>query len=45
LFYTIPEIETGIANRLGLNTIRVDGGQGSDPIGGYTIVLQPNPEP
>jgi hypothetical protein len=45
LFYTIPEIDTRVANRLALIITRLDSEEDSDPVGAYTIVLQPNPEP
>jgi hypothetical protein len=41
LFFDIPEIDTGIANRLGLIMFRLDSEEDADPVGAYTIVLQP----
>jgi hypothetical protein len=40
LVYTIPEIDTGLANRLGLIITRLDSDEASDPVGAYTITLQ-----
>jgi hypothetical protein len=45
LLYTIPEIDTGLANRLGLIITRLDSDEASDPVGAYTLRLQPNPGP
>ena len=41
LLFTIPEIDTSVTNRLGLLITRLDSEEGSDPVGEYTIVLQP----
>ena len=44
LLYAIPAIDTSRVNRLALIITRLDSEEDSDPIGAYTIVLQPNPE-
>jgi hypothetical protein len=41
---TISGIDTGAYNRLGLIITRLDSEEDSDPVGVYTIVLQPNHE-
>ena len=40
LLYTIPAIDTAAYNRLGLIITRVDGNEGGDPVGAYSLVLQ-----
>jgi hypothetical protein len=39
LLYEIPEIDTVVANRLGLIITRLDSEEVSDPVGAYTITL------
>jgi hypothetical protein len=41
LTYVIPQIRTAACNRLGLILTRLDTQEASDPIGQYTILLQP----
>jgi hypothetical protein len=45
LLYEIPEIDTGVANSLGLIITRLDSEEASDPVGAYTIALQPSHGP
>jgi|GEM_PF-3756579 len=45
LRYTIPEIGTGVDNRLGLIITRLDSEEDSDPVGAYTLILQPGHGP
>jgi len=45
LLYWISEIDTGETNRLGLIITRLDSEQNSDPVGAYTLVLQPSHGP
>jgi hypothetical protein len=40
--FDIPEIDIGEANRLGLIITRLDSEEDSDPVGAYSIVLQPS---
>jgi hypothetical protein len=39
--YTIPAMETGAVNRLGLAITRLDANEESDPMGAYTITVRP----
>jgi hypothetical protein len=43
--YTISGIDTATYNRLGLIITRLDSAEDSDPVGAYTIVLQPSHGP
>ena len=45
LTFDIPEVDIGKANRLGLIITRLDSEEISDPVGAYTIVLQPDRSP
>jgi hypothetical protein len=45
LRFAISEIDTGKINRLGLIISRLDSEEDSDPVGAYTIVLQPSHGP
>jgi hypothetical protein len=45
LRFAVSEIDTGKTNRLGLIITRLDSAEDSDPVGAYTIVLQPSHEP